>query len=108
MSIRIDRSRCSGCGACVRVCPGNLLKLETESSGEKKCAVRDCRDCWGCCSCLKECRSQAIGFFLGADMGGRGAVMTVERHQSISRWKVVRPDGTMEVIETDARSANRY
>ena len=69
MSIRIQKSKCTGCGRCIEACPGNLIKKDKEN----KAFIRQVRDCWGCTSCIKECRHDAIRFFLGADVGGRGA-----------------------------------
>ena len=90
MSIRIQKSKCAGCGRCIEACPGNLIKKDKEN----KAFIRQVRDCWGCTSCIKECRHDAIRFFLGADVGGRGASMVVSEKPDISTWTVEKPDGT--------------
>ena len=54
MSIRIQKSKCAGCGRCIEACPGNLIKKDKEN----KAFIRQVRDCWGCTSCIKECRRQ--------------------------------------------------
>lgn len=60
MSIRIQKSKCAGCGRCIEACPGNLIKKDKEN----KAFIRQVRDCWGCTSCIKECRHDAIRFSL--------------------------------------------
>ncbi len=104
MSIKIDRSKCVGCGACVEVCPGNLIR----PGEDRKACIKRIRDCWGCTSCVKVCPVQAISFFLGADIGGLGAVMTVSQSGTINRWKITRPDGEVNVIEVDKTASNKY
>ena len=52
MSVRILQNKCVGCGKCLSVCPGNLLKKGEDG----KVHIRNIRDCWGCTACLKECR----------------------------------------------------
>ena len=32
MSIRIQKSKCAGCGRCIEACPGNLIKKDKEQS----------------------------------------------------------------------------
>ena len=61
MSIQINKLKCVGCGKCVEACPGNLIKKDTDG----KAFIKHVKDCWGCTSCLKECRFEAINFFLG-------------------------------------------
>ncbi len=90
MSIRIQKSKCVGCGRCIEACPGNLIKKDKDG----KAFIRQVRDCWGCTSCIKECSRDAIRFFLGADVGGRGASMIVSEKPDISTWTVEKPDVT--------------
>lgn len=104
MSIRINKNSCVGCSACVEVCPGNLIKL----SGDKKANIRHERDCWGCTSCVKACPVQAISFFLGADIGGRGAELTVKTKGIVRTWTVTRADGSKEQIVVDGSVSNKY
>ena len=102
MSIRIQKSKCAGCGRCIEACPGNLIKKDKEN----KAFIRQVRDCWGCTSCIKECRHDAIRFFLGADVGGRGASMVVSEKPDISTWTVEKPDGTKFSIQVYKKDAN--
>ena len=69
MSIRITQNNCVGCGRCIEACPGNLIKKDAQG----KAVIKHISDCWGCTSCLKECKTGAISFYLGADMGGAGS-----------------------------------
>ena len=108
MSIRINQEKCIGCGRCEGVCPGTLICLEKKSDGTKKAKMLYLRDCWGCVSCVKECPRQAIEFFLGADIGGRGSVMTVEKDGQFNNWNIVKPDGELKTIIVDSKSSNKY
>lgn len=61
MSIQINKLKCVGCGKCVEACPGNLIKKDTD----RKAFIKHVKDCWGCTSCLKECRlRQLISFWV--------------------------------------------
>ena len=73
MSIAINQSKCVGCGRCSQVCPGTLIGMGSDG---KACMLYP-KDCWGCCSCIKECKVDAIALYLGADMGGMGSKMSV-------------------------------
>ncbi len=103
MSIRIDKPRCIGCGACTNACPGGLLIMQ-----EKKAHMRSLRDCWGCTACMKVCPAEAITYFLGADVGGRGSQMTLAREGVIYRWKIQSPGGARSEILIDRRNSNKY
>ena len=104
MSISIDKSNCIGCSRCVEVCPGNLIKL----SAERRAFIKHERDCWGCTSCVKACPRAAISFFLGADIGGRGARLTVETKGTIRTWRVIKSDGSIQEIRVDSSESNKY
>lgn len=84
MSIRINKNKCVGCKRCLDVCPGSLIK--TDETG--KAYIKYPKDCWGCTSCLKECKTGAIAFFLGADIGGMGSEMTVNESKDTILWKI--------------------
>ena len=80
MSIQINKLKCVGCGKCIEACPGNLIKKDTDG----KAFIKHVKDCWGCTSCLKECRFEAINFFLGADVGGKGSTLSFRQNGSIN------------------------
>ena len=80
MSIRIQKSKCAGCGRCIEACPGNLIKKDKENKA----------------------------FILGADVGGRGASMVVSEKPDISTWTVEKPDGTKITIQVNKKDANKY
>lgn len=104
MSIKIDRQKCNGCGKCRAVCPGSLLYVDDDGKSE----IRYPKECWGCTSCVKECDRQAICYYLGADMGGRGSFLYTKRQASLLHWIVVAPDGSEQQLTTDQRQGNAY
>ena len=103
MSIRINKERCVGCEKCSKVCPGTLITIEN-----KKAKMAYPRDCWGCVSCVKECAFGAIEFFLGADIGGNGSSLNVINEGNFMHWNIKKPDGTLQTIDVDRRSSNKY
>lgn len=93
-----------GCGRCADACPGGLIRV---AEGGTATMLRP-RDCWGCTACVKECPANAIVYFLGADMGGRGTSLSVRRSGTTNVWTFTRPDGSTTSITTDATKANKY
>jgi dissimilatory sulfite reductase (desulfoviridin) alpha/beta subunit len=68
--VALTPDRCTGCGACVKVCPASALRLEAGI------AVIDRRRCLGCSQCVRVCPQSAWeqvahGFrvFVGGKMG---------------------------------------
>ncbi|SHK82730.1 ferredoxin family protein [Fibrobacter sp. UWEL] len=104
MSIYIDEKKCIGCGRCHEVCPGTLIKLNEN----KKAYIKYPKDCWGCTSCLKECPANAIRFYLGADIGGKGSLVHTEKSEGLVHWIVERPDGTTTTIDINPKESNKY
>ena len=59
-----DRDKCTGCGLCVKVCPGGILLLD----GDKKVQIADFtaygwNGCWQCEHCLAVCPAGAVSIF---------------------------------------------
>jgi adenylylsulfate reductase subunit B len=104
MSIKISTEKCVGCKKCLSVCPGNLIKLDND----KKAYIKYPKDCWGCNSCIKECKSSAIYFYLGADIGGRGSHLTVKSEGDIVHWNIEKNDGTVHSIDINRNDSNKY
>ena len=103
MSIRINKDKCVGCKKCQEVCPGTLIQIE-----DKKAVITYPKNCWGCASCVKECKVGAIDFYLGADIGGMGSVMNVRTEGDILHWNITSGDGRELVIDVDRRNSNQY
>lgn len=56
ITARVKKSRCTGCGLCLLVCPYNALEID-EKEGV---AVVNAVTCKGCGACAATCRSSAI------------------------------------------------
>lgn len=104
MSIVINKNKCISCQRCRQVCPGSLISLDDN----RKAYIKYPRDCWGCVSCVKECPVNAIDFYLGADMGGRGSRMNVTRKSQYIYWTIVKPSGETKTIEINTQESNKY
>ncbi|MBD3378965.1 MAG: 4Fe-4S dicluster domain-containing protein [Candidatus Omnitrophica bacterium] len=53
MSVSIDKEKCTGCSACVEVCPVNAISMENG-----KAVVSDA--CIDCGACIAQCPVEAI------------------------------------------------
>lgn len=58
--------------------------------------------------CLKECKTGAIAFFLGADIGGMGSEMTVNESKDTILWKIKKYTGEEQTIEINKKDSNKY
>jgi adenylylsulfate reductase subunit B len=104
MSILIEKDKCRRCGQCVEVCPGNLIRPDDQGYAQ----LRHPEECWGCTSCLKQCRFGAIRFYLGADIGGRGSTMYTQRQGQLCHWIIQSPGQEPITITVDRTRSNQY
>ena len=104
MAIVIDRSKCIGCGKCIAICPGNIIRRDENG----KAFLKNDNDCWSCVSCMKECPVHAISVTIPPQLGGGGGRMSLEREGTLTKWTVEKADGYKEEIITDTNEANRY
>ena len=104
MSVRIDQAKCVGCGKCIAVCPGNLIRKNEDAKAVLRCPG----DCWNCASCMKECGVRAISLTIPPAFGGRGGELTIRRKNTITEWHIMKADGQEELLTTDTEEANQY
>jgi nitroreductase/ferredoxin len=57
-SVIIDPARCTGCGACVRVCPSDIISLENQTA--RAMPDTDAARCLICGHCMAACPENAI------------------------------------------------
>lgn len=104
MSIAINKANCIGCGKCLVVCPGSLIKMGEDN----RAFIKYPENCWGCSSCLKECGQAAISLYLGADIGGMGSRLSTSIEGDIVHWRIEKYDGEVVTIDVDRRNSNQY
>ena len=63
--IRIDESRCKGCGLCISGCSRNLVALSEKPNalGYTVAKFSSQENCTGCCLCAELCPDVAITVF---------------------------------------------
>ena len=53
MSIKIDKEKCTACGACVEVCPVDAISLNDKAEVDEDTCIE-------CGACVDECPVEAI------------------------------------------------
>ena len=100
---RVNRAVCTGCGACVKACPRNLIRLIPEENtliprcanpksaadARKECDV----SCIACGLCVKNCPTNAI------TIEGNRAVLHPERCISCGMCAVKCPQGVITDVD---------
>lgn len=92
MGLRIYHQKCTGCGRCVDVCPGDLLYL----NDEEKSMIRNQADCWDCMACVKSCPAGALETKLPFSLANFGASLRPEITEKEIHWICNDPDGKTE------------
>ena len=57
-TVYVDATRCTGCGACVEVCPTGAIRLVASETG--RYAEVNQSECRGCEACVEACPEDAI------------------------------------------------
>jgi NAD-dependent dihydropyrimidine dehydrogenase PreA subunit len=57
LSVKVDPKRCTGCGMCEGVCPGDVLRVDSDT---KLAYPLYPDDCWYCGACSADCPEDAI------------------------------------------------
>ena len=70
VTLKLDQSRCTGCGLCTEICPHGVLKMEN-----KKAVITDKNRCMKCGGCAKNCPMNALSVRAGV-----GCAAAVVRH----------------------------
>lgn len=61
MPPKVDESKCTGCGACVAVCPASPTVFEIKDKGnDRKSDVKNPTACIECGACVASCPVEAI------------------------------------------------
>lgn len=60
----VDQDKCVGCGMCVKVCPGGILRLGEANTAEmEEFSEYGWNGCWKCEHCLAVCPTGAVSVF---------------------------------------------
>ena len=72
-TLRLDETKCSGCGLCAEVCPHAVFQIE-----DRKAQIVDLDRCMECGACALNCASGAIS--VNAGVGCAAAVIHGKLH----------------------------
>ena len=62
-----DLEKCTGCGLCAQLCPGDVIRMVDEQGGKRPRNIYPL-ECWHCASCRQDCPEQAITIRFFPDM----------------------------------------
>jgi NAD-dependent dihydropyrimidine dehydrogenase PreA subunit len=72
---RINAQLCTGCLACVTVCPNDVFALTTRPGGRRELLVADGRRCTGCSMCSDACSAKSITIVRGEAQNSTGVAL---------------------------------
>ncbi|WP_031513080.1 4Fe-4S binding protein [Desulfofalx alkaliphila] len=82
----INKEKCTGCGKCEEICPGDLMEVDEST---KVAFCRDTRDCWDCMACTKECSSGAIETRIPYQLGYYPAKLIPKKRAKEIEWTCI-------------------
>ena len=105
MTVKIDIKRCNGCKnldgpRCEKLCPGDLMALNSETG---KAYIRNEEDCWDCMVCVKACPMLAIETKLPYTLAFYGASLKPKVGKDTITWTLKNIDGTVETFDIKTR-----
>ena len=92
MGLRFNNAKCIGCGGCVDICPGDLLRLDENG----KSSIRNQADCWDCMACVKSCPEGALETRLPFSLADFGATLKPKIYPDRIEWRLTYADGRLE------------
>jgi len=60
VTLKLDSSKCTGCGMCVQVCPHRVFKMNN-----RKSVINNLDKCMECGACALNCKDMAISVSKG-------------------------------------------
>lgn len=108
----VDSEKCTGCGACVHVCPAGAVELVDD--GEKRSVKFEYARCIFCAACEENCPEEAIRLAierqrLVADKAGIGARVEVGLRRCSGCGKPFAPSRQLErATETIVENVGEY
>lgn len=97
----IDKEKCSGCGRCEEICPGDLMEID-ETTNSAFC--RATRDCWDCMACVKECPTGAIETRIPYQLGYYPARLIPKKKEKEIEWTLIDIHGNVEKMTVETHN----
>lgn len=107
----VDEAKCTGCGACIKTCPRNLIELRTQGPKNRKVVVlcnnkdkgifatKACQaSCIGCGKCVKVCEK-----FEAITLIGNLAYIDAEKCKMCRKCEEVCPRGVIKAFNFPPR-----
>lgn len=100
MTVVVNKEKCNGCGECKRLCPGDLMELDSDG----KAFIRNPEDCWDRMVCVKACPVQALEIRLPFSIADYEARMQAKRLKNGALlWSITRFGEEAEKLETKGK-----
>ncbi len=107
MSVKVDKERCNACKQldepqCVKLCPGDLMKINPQDG---KAQMRAAYDCWDCLVCVKSCPRQALQTKLPYQLANYKASLVPKMEKDKIHWTCTDVNGNVEEFDIKTKEA---